>query len=737
MRVLTLVAVLSLLAGARADDALKAALQKMAGDLGRPDSLKNEGERLRDRIRAANQESTRGWRELKAKEDWERFRRERVARLEQSLGAKMGPPRNLNVSVRRTTPLDGCRVELISYQSRPGVIVTANLYTPEKPGKAMPGMILVPSHHNPKTQGELQDMGRMWARAGCLVLVLDLLGHGERRQHPFTTDRDFDKKFAVGRQDYYFRHNVAAQLQTVGESLMGWMVNDIRRGVDLLLARPGIDPKKIAVLGAVAGGGDPAAVAAALDERITAAVVFNFGGPQPETRHPLPEDAEEAFNYAGGGSWETTRNLAYSASGGFLPWVIVAIAPRRLVYAHEFAWDRDRDPVWKRLKQIYAWYGVPDHLRSAHGSGSVRSSAPGNTHCNNIGRVHRKEIHTAFKDWFGIVAEEADRPQRLSSAELAVLGKETIPPARDAARALWAENHERFLSDTKALSVPQRRALLRVTWGRLLGGVGRVDAGTVKWESAEVADRVTRQTAGLGGGAGVQLFVPPSEGRRAVTVLFGQGGAKELLRERAADVSALLRKGEAVAVLDLGGTANQAPGTGRGRTSGATSLAATALMVGRPLFADRLQTLRRALAALRTRDDIDGKRVTLWGDSTAPANAADAKLIIPLEQAQPPAAEPLGGHLALVAALFEDGIIAVRGRGGLASWSGLLESAAVHYPYDNVIPGAGRGADWGDVAAALAPVPVRLGGLVDGQNRRVPLDAARKRFASKNVTVED
>jgi len=72
----------------------------------------------------------------------------------------------------------------------------------------------------------------------------------------------------------------------------------------------------VILLGAVAGGGDPAAVAAALDERIAAAVPFNFGGPQPETRFPLPDDADAAFNYAGGGSWESTRNLRGSAAGG-------------------------------------------------------------------------------------------------------------------------------------------------------------------------------------------------------------------------------------------------------------------------------------------------------------------------------------------------------------------------------------------------------------------------------------
>ena len=217
------------------------------------------------------------------------------------------------------------------------------------------------------------------------------------------------------------------QLQTIGDSLMGWMVWDVQRGVDLLLSRPGIDPKKIILLGAVAGGGDPAAAAAALDERITAVVPFNFGGPQPETRYPLPADAETSVNFSGSGSWESTRNLAGSVKGGFLPWVIVgAVAPRRHIYAHEFAWDQKRDPVWKRLQKIHGWYGTPEHLSSVHGSGSVRGQPPEATHCNNIGPVHRKGIHEALKKWFDI-GPAKEKSDRRPAEELLCLGKDERP----------------------------------------------------------------------------------------------------------------------------------------------------------------------------------------------------------------------------------------------------------------------------------------------------------------------
>jgi hypothetical protein len=88
----------------------------------------------------------------------------------------------------------------------------------------------------------------------------------------------------------------------------------------------------------------------------------------------------------------------------------------------------------------------------------------------------------------------------------------------------------------------------------------------------------------------------------------------------------------------------------------------------------------------------------------------------------PDQAEPLGGLLALFGGLFEDGIRAVCVRGGLTGYHSLLQSPFCHVPHDAVVPGALSAGDLCDVAAALAPRPLRLEGLVDGLNREVPAD---------------
>ncbi len=241
------------------------------------ETLQRDVQRRRE---LANQQSTLAWRELKGVSDWERFRDTRIDALRESLGQFPPVPDDLHVRVTRTLEGRGYRIDNLVFESRPGVFVTANLYYPDRPPQSMPGIVLCHSHHNPKTQGELQDMGMLWARLGCSVLAMDQLGHGERPQHPFRSAEDYPGQFQPGRQDYYFRYNVGIQLHLVGDSLLGWMAWDLMRGVDLLLARPGIDPKRIILLGAVAGGGDPTAVTAAIDRRIAAVVPFNFGGPR-------------------------------------------------------------------------------------------------------------------------------------------------------------------------------------------------------------------------------------------------------------------------------------------------------------------------------------------------------------------------------------------------------------------------------------------------------------------------
>jgi dienelactone hydrolase len=683
---------------------------------------------VRARLRRAGWSASVRWQALKDREEWEALRIGALQKLRESLGALPEAPENLKVRVRGTRKGKGYRIDNIVFESRPGLAVTANLYRPGRAPKAAPGILICHSHHNPKTQRELQDMGVLWARAGCLVLVMDQLGHGERLQHPFRTKKDYPHPFRVSRQDYYFRFNVGVQLHLAGESLLGWMVNDLMRGVDVLLQQPGIARHKIILLGAVAGGGDPAAVAGALDERIAAVVPFNFGGPQPETVYPLPADPEKRFLYTGSGTWESTRNLYCSARDGFLPWVIVgAIAPRRLIYAHEFAWDRDHDPVWKRLRTIYAWYGKPDHLASVHGRGSVSGRPPKSTHCDNIGAVHRAGIHKALRRWFGIQAKEPESRKHHAPSELMCLTTDIkTRPVHELAGELAAERLAAARRARRALEPSRRASRLREQLRGVLGAVEPWPRPAVRGLRKEEVGKITVERFTLDVGATMQLpmllLLPPRKPgtRLPVVVAVAQGGKQAFLRERSAELARLLEGGAAVALPDLRGTGETAPGAGRAWRSTATAIASSELMLGQTLLGARLADLRTLVRYLATRDDLHPARVALWGESFAPTNPDSKRLRAPLDAEKPAfIAEPLGGLLALLGALYEPRVSAALARGGLAGYETVLRSPFCAIPYDVVVPGILQVADMADIAGALAPRPVKLAGLVDGLNRAV------------------
>jgi len=713
------------------DEALEEVVRAM------PAAVFPEGERdrlrqmvrtnLREQLQAANDRSRVNWHRIKDREQWEAFAKPRLERLRESLGQFTKVPARVKFRITRTFQREGYVVHNVLYESRADWWVTANLYLPPAPTKGkIPGILIVHSHHRPKEHGELQDMGAMWARAGCAVLVMDQLGHGERRQHPFATAADYAKEFRVSRQDYYHRYDTGLQLHLAGESLVGWMAWDISRGVDLLQTAVNIDQKKIILLGAVAGGGDPCAVAAAMDRRITCVVPFNFGGPQPETRFPLPEDAETTFNYAGSGSWESTRNLRGSAAGGFLPWVIVGgIAPRQLIFAHEFNWHRERDPVWKRLRGIYGFYNAPASLAFTHGFGELRGRPPQASHCTHIGKPHRMRIHAAFKEWFGIEAQEysARRDEKQLRAWTPAARKELHP--RQLTELLPA-----FVKTRMAKTQPpqpsddRHRALLRAKLDSLLG---RTKAGkpTIKKAAATLhGDKLESLRVVLETEPGIEvpllvLTKGDSPHARAVVVAVAQGGKAGFLKHRAKDIAVLLEQGMAVCLPDLRGTGETRADDNRGRYSADTSRSATALMIGDTMVGARLRDLRAVLAWLRARPDFDAKRIALWGDSFAPINPPGTNFNVPRRvSGQPRQSEPLGDLLALLGGLYEKDMAAVFTRGGLRNFAEVLGHFQVLVPHDVIVPGFAATTDL-TVLAKLQRVPVKRVSKVNHLNLRV------------------
>jgi hypothetical protein len=200
-------------------------------------------------------------------------------------------------------------------------------------------------------------------------------------------------------------------------------------------------------------------------------------------------------------------------------------------------------------------------------------------------------------------------------------------------------------------------------------------------------------------------------------VLVASAGKQAFLKQRGEVIEALLKAGVTVCLADVRGTGETRPGTSAERGSSRTSISQTNLILGQPVLGSQVRDLRTVLRWLASRDTIDAKKLAVWGDSFTKVNGPEVRLAVPYDVDIPAVSEPGGAHLALLAALFEDGLVAIEARGGLAP-DGSLTQPYLYVPHDAVIPARVPVVD-SVLPVVQAKTAVRFEGSVDAQNRSV------------------
>jgi len=152
---------------------------------------------------------------------------------------------------------DGYRVEKIVFETRPGVLMTANAYVPDREGK-FPAVLCVHGHWKGAKQDPVpQSRCIGLAKLGFFVLAVDAFGAGER---------------GIGKAlGEYHGEMVGTTLFPTGFSLAGLQVYENMRAVDYLLTRPEVDGTRLGITGA-SGGGNQTMYAGAFDERFRCVV---------------------------------------------------------------------------------------------------------------------------------------------------------------------------------------------------------------------------------------------------------------------------------------------------------------------------------------------------------------------------------------------------------------------------------------------------------------------------------
>ena len=171
----------------------------------------------------------------------------------------------LNPQVTGIIQRQGYRIEKILFESRPGCIVSANLYIPDELDNPAPGVIGSCGHsENGKACDLYQEFCQRLVLSGFVVLIYDPFNQGERDQYIILPEREVVRSCCPA-------HNMMGkQLELIGEFFGMWRVWDGIRALDYLLTRSEVDPSRVGITGN-SGGGTLTTWLWAVEERFTMA----------------------------------------------------------------------------------------------------------------------------------------------------------------------------------------------------------------------------------------------------------------------------------------------------------------------------------------------------------------------------------------------------------------------------------------------------------------------------------
>jgi dienelactone hydrolase len=183
-----------------------------------------------------------------------------------------GAALNFNKTLESTS--DGIERSTISFDSPDGGSVKGLLFDPVTRSSLRPGIVVM--HGLPGSANSMAAMAQLFAQYGAVVIAIDA---------------PFDRR--NGQELRFTSDDRAEQIQ---------LIKDLQRAVDVLRARPNVDPSRIAYVG-VSYGGAMGALFVGIERRLRAAVlVVGDGGLVSHLTDP------EDFNFMSGLSCGTRVN---------------------------------------------------------------------------------------------------------------------------------------------------------------------------------------------------------------------------------------------------------------------------------------------------------------------------------------------------------------------------------------------------------------------------------------------
>jgi dienelactone hydrolase len=170
----------------------------------------------------------------------------------------------LGVTITASDTVDGLIEERLTYQSTPGVIVTARTHRPI--GTASRGGIVILHGGGPngKDSPGVVNISRVMGRAGWTVLAIDMLHFGERKTGLLRTFSAQEKADELYNQQSLY---LDFAIQTV---------KDVGRAYDVLVETFDVPPDRVALVGR-SRGAQMAMIAGGADRRLAAVALLHGG----------------------------------------------------------------------------------------------------------------------------------------------------------------------------------------------------------------------------------------------------------------------------------------------------------------------------------------------------------------------------------------------------------------------------------------------------------------------------
>jgi cephalosporin-C deacetylase-like acetyl esterase len=562
------------------------------------------------------------------------------------------PPRNGPLAAKVTGSFagKGFRVEKVMFDAMPGQHITANLFVPTGGTGPYPAVIVAPGH-GPSGKLSNYAFAASFARNGIVALAYDIVGEGERMEYwdPMTGRSRGERPTGD--------HSIAGfQTMLTGDHLARYFINEEMRGIDYLVSRHEVDPKRIGAFGC-SGGGTATAYLAAMDDRVQAAGVACYVN---DFKHLL----------AGPGPQDGEQSIPGFISGGLdVPdWVeLAAPKPYAVISTTEdmFPFEGAKAAV-AEAKRFWGAYGKADRLEWYSGPGPHGAIAP---MADRIIDFFRRTLRAGGP----VVPFERLQPPRPEDVLVTPTGQIVTSGGGTTIADI---NRARARTIVTPLSSP---AVVREKIRVLTGAVARPGAAP----HADIDGG--RVTLALANGAIEARIKRPSAPSGRVLLLLDSGASLDALAAPSGRMAKLAAAGWTVVALQPRG----ADGSEEVKSSlvgDQNLLALRALLVGRTLTGIRIDDVIATIDWLATLEP--GARITVAASGTM-------------------------GPVALQAAALDPRIAAVRLTGSQVSFRDAVNRPIARDLPAIGVPGVLKAYDLPDVIRALDGRPVELVAPVD------------------------